>query len=455
MKLYLQRHCQSEDGEPLDPTRQLTEQGRDDAKTMAAFLAREVPHCHALLTSGFARALETAQPEAEALDCEPIVSPLLDPNGDPKRAWRYIQAMAKGSGDDANIIVVTHHPLSNLLLELLTGAKVDDVHWEHGAVAHVHHDVVTGEARLGWLVPPHVLEDVHTTRDVIEAIRNVGRLLQDELGAEEDGHALMDSIRTREVGKKAGLAHPKHADIIRPIRAKVKSLFVDFFRYQGAAILKRVKLEVVHESKWGDGVEAFAEGDGDKEALAILPDTLHPLSFSLDPAQAVVYNDLIAQAIEKAAEQLATEEDWQASLPNDAVETFLRTDSLAKLTGELNETTKQRLRDAIADAYDEGGSYQDIVDAVTDTVEEFSTVRASMIAQTEVNAAYNYGRRSIALAAGSQEHAWDPDGIACPLCMLNVVQGFIPIDEDFASGDDAPPAHPNCDCSTSFRISSE
>lgn len=439
MRLYLQRHCQAEDGDPLDPTRQLTQQGREDAKTMAAFLAREVPHCHALLTSGFSRALETAQPEAEALDCEPITSPLLDPDGDTKRAWRYIQAMAKGSGDDANIVVITHHPLCNNLLELLTGAKVDGVHWEHGAVAHVHHDVVTGEARLAWMVPPHLLEDLHTVRDVAEAFRRII-----DIGELEEGVLLEDGLMFYEA-KRAGLAHPKHADIIRPIRAKVKSLFVDFFRYQGAAILKHVKLNAGHYVK---------ESDGDKNALGILPETLHPLSFSLDASQAIAYNDLIAQAIEKAAEQLATEEDWQASLPNDAVETFLRDNSLSKLTGDLNETTKQRLRDAIADAYDDGGTYQDLVDAVTDTVEEFSTVRAGMIAQTEVNAAYNYGRGEVARAAGAQEKQWAPDGIACPICMLNVAQGFIPIDDDFMSGDDAPPAHPNCDCSIAFKISS-
>lgn len=444
MRLYLQRHCQAEDGEPLDPTRQLTEQGRDDAKTMTAFLTREVPFCHALLTSGFARALETAKPEAEALDCEPIASPLLDPNGDPKRAWRYIQAMAKGSVDDANVVVITHHPLCNTLLEFLTGAKIDDVNWEHGAVAHVHHDVVTGEARLSWMVPPHVLEDLHTTRQVAEAFRNVVDLVADEM-----------EVEPREALVHMALAHPKHADVIRPIRAKVKGLFVDFFQYQGAAIIKRVKLETEGRPSVMEARARFQEADGDKEALAILPETLHPLSFSLDAAQAAVYNDLIASAIEKAALQLADEEDWQASLPNDAVENFLRTDSLAKLTGDLNETTKQRLRDAIADAYDEGGTYQDIVDAVTDTIEEFSTVRAGMIAQTEVNAAYNYGRGQIAAAAGAQEKMWDPDGIACPECMLNVAQGFIPIDEDFVSGDDAPPAHPNCDCSTAFRISSD
>jgi hypothetical protein len=35
--------------------------------------------------------------------------------------------------------------------------------------------------------------------------------------------------------------------------------------------------------------------------------------------------------------------------------------------------------------------------------------------------------------------------------MENVDAGFIGIDEEFPSGDLAPTAHPNCDCSIDFQ----
>ena len=35
----------------------------------------------------------------------------------------------------------------------------------------------------------------------------------------------------------------------------------------------------------------------------------------------------------------------------------------------------------------------------------------------------------------------------CIVCIANLEDGEIDMDEDFESGDDAPPAHPNCMCS--------
>jgi hypothetical protein len=35
---------------------------------------------------------------------------------------------------------------------------------------------------------------------------------------------------------------------------------------------------------------------------------------------------------------------------------------------------------------------------------------------------------------------------ACDQCVDNAEASPIPVDDDFPSGDDAPPAHPNCVC---------
>ena len=83
--------------------------------------------------------------------------------------------------------------------------------------------------------------------------------------------------------------------------------------------------------------------------------------------------------------------------------------------------------------------------------------RTELIAQTEANDAYNDGRHSIAIGLDMDEKRWDPDGTAAceEICQPNADQGWIPIDEDFQSGDDAPSGHPRCDCSTDYRKSSE
>lgn len=50
---------------------------------------------------------------------------------------------------------------------------------------------------------------------------------------------------------------------------------------------------------------------------------------------------------------------------------------------------------------------------------------------------------------GDEEKQWV--GGTCEVCMENADAGWIDIDEDFPSGDDEPPAHPNCACELETR----
>ena len=201
--------------------------------------------------------------------------------------------------------------------------------------------------------------------------------------------------------------------------------------------------------------EASTPG-GKRFANGILPSSLHPLRFPVAHVEDHEYQDAITDAIMGAARVMAAEAASGATISDDVASRYLRDNSLSKLTGNLNEASIDRLRNAVADAWDKGGSYDQIVEAIQDTFADFSDVRAGMIAQTEVNDAYNRGRVQQAQDLGFDEKAWDPDGEACEeTCQPNVDQGYIGMDEDFESGDDAPPAHPNCDCSISFRKGSE
>jgi hypothetical protein len=131
---------------------------------------------------------------------------------------------------------------------------------------------------------------------------------------------------------------------------------------------------------------------------------------------------------------------------------YLRDRSLSKLTGGINDTTVERLQGAIADAWQAGGTADDIVKAITDTYADFSSARAEMVAQTEGNDAYNAGLRAMADEWGADEKSWDGDGEACEeICQPNIDAGWIPIDDNFPSGDSEPTAHPRCDCGVNFR----
>ena len=237
---------------------------------------------------------------------------------------------------------------------------------------------------------------------------------------------------------KTGLRHPSHARVIAPARRKVERVLREYFRRQEAALLAEVKPKILARE---------ASGGGILYAQHILPTSIHPLRFPVSSVETEEYNDAIAEVIRGAAASIKA----GSVIADDVASRWLRDNSLTKLTGDFSVTSVNRLRDAVADAWDEGGSFDQVVRAIQDTFEDFSSTRAEMIAQTEVNDAYNQGRMDTAVNAGFDEKSWDPDGEACEICMENVDAGWIPIDDDFPSGDLAPTAHPNCDCSIDFQ----
>ena len=187
-------------------------------------------------------------------------------------------------------------------------------------------------------------------------------------------------------------------------------------------------------------------------ASSVLPATLQPLRFAVTKGEDADYDASITDLIHDAAATLAAEMGTDASISDTVASRYLRDNSLSKLTAKLNYTTFERLQGAIADAWTRGGTADDIVKAITDTYADFSSVRAEMIAQTEANDAYNAGRRAMADEFGADEKSWDGDGEACEeICQPNIDAGWIPIDDDFPSGDQQPTAHPRCDCGLDFR----
>jgi hypothetical protein len=55
--------------------------------------------------------------------------------------------------------------------------------------------------------------------------------------------------------------------------------------------------------------------------------------------------------------------------------------------------------------------------------------------------------------SGDTEKSWV--GGTCEACQENADAGWIPIDDAFPSGDDEPPAHPNCECELETRDASD
>jgi hypothetical protein len=216
------------------------------------------------------------------------------------------------------------------------------------------------------------------------------------------------------------------------------------FRRQEKAVMHAIKPHIERQLLLHPVREAITP-QGRTFASALLPKTLQPLSFAASPSETSEYNDAITDLIAGAASTLAKDLGNKAAGAAQSVASrYLHDNSLSKLTGDLDETSVERLQDALATAWDKGGDFDSMVKAVTDTFEDFSTTRAELIAATEANDAYSEGREATARQMGMGQKRWNVGSDGCPVCQENEDQGWIDIDDVFPSGDAAPTAHPNC-----------
>ena len=457
MKFYLMRHADAEKGPQLDITRKLTGAGEKESKWIARFLATQTDKIKLVLHSDMHRGRDTAEIVAESLGVDTVQDPNVGPAAEPADMMKTIKAVWKeyALGDD-ELLIVGHGPSINKFTAwLLNSGEGDKFHFSHGSVCHFDtadpfpygHDNHGIEGRgegvrayLHWMVTPKLVK---------RAIK------QDADAVIKEAAAVVDAVADLiEAPKGESLRHPKHMRTIAPLRKVIQGIAAEYFTAQGHQILKAVRKNIPAALEAVPQISEAKSPNSKKFSMHLLPDDVEPLTFAVTTAEKNVFAQALEDAITRAADQLKADLKSDAVISGDKMTQYLEDHSLEKLTGDWNTETLSQLRNAVADSYSSGGTADDIEAALKATVSKFSDYRAQMIAQTEVNDAYNYGRRQLADAAGMDEKAWDPDGEACEVCMENVDAGWIPIDEDFPSGDDGPTAHPNCDCSLSFRTSS-
>lgn len=115
----------------------------------------------------------------------------------------------------------------------------------------------------------------------------------------------------------------------------------------------------------------------------------------------------------------------------------------------ITESTRDLLRSTVAQAIDEQWG----IDELASEIEQgnaFSPERADLIARTEVARADMEGSMAGYRESGvveKKEWLISNDENVCDICEGNAAQGEIGLDDEFESGDDAPPAHPACQCS--------
>lgn len=115
------------------------------------------------------------------------------------------------------------------------------------------------------------------------------------------------------------------------------------------------------------------------------------------------------------------------------------------LIQSVDNTTKDWLVGLISEGKNQAMTNEEVAAEIADQMPSISSVRADMIARTEVANAMQQGELDVYRQQGVEKKSWQVFGDACEICEENDSQ-VVGVDETFNSGDDAPPAHPNCRC---------
>jgi SPP1 gp7 family putative phage head morphogenesis protein len=198
-----------------------------------------------------------------------------------------------------------------------------------------------------------------------------------------------------------------------------------------------IAARVVDEADWAPVAEASATElsavaqDGARRTLAVL---------GIEDDEAILeqtFTTAVDWARARAAELVGKSWDEDGNLVDNPDADMAITDSI-----------REDIRDAVAQALEDGDSAAELGETI-EGLAGFSEDRALLIARTEIIRAHGQGQLAAMRESGVVEQkAWTTanDDDVSEECEANEEQGAIDLEDDFESGDDAPPAHPNCRC---------
>jgi len=117
----------------------------------------------------------------------------------------------------------------------------------------------------------------------------------------------------------------------------------------------------------------------------------------------------------------------------------------ADLVDQLDETTLNRIGTALSDGLEFGYSYDQVAAAINDVLDD--PLRSMVIARTETSRALNESSVADYKSAGIEMIEWQGADPCAEICDQNDGE-IIALGDTFSSGDEYPPAHPNCICTT-------
>lgn len=188
----------------------------------------------------------------------------------------------------------------------------------------------------------------------------------------------------------------------------------------------------------------------EKQLQSIVEDTTSRVLDQLDVDSESIFNQVNTAAADFAHARAAELVGMRYDKNGDLV-------SASRAEYAIDDTTRDMLRDTIANGLEDNLSLEDIAGDIEDNF-AFSEERAMMIARTETTRANNKASLISATTARDKlgiklKKVWltaDDDDVDEEICLANEDEGPIDLDQDFQSGDDAAPGHPNCRCTLSY-----
>jgi phosphohistidine phosphatase len=132
MDIYLLRHGIAESHAASDEERDLTAEGREKVRDVAATAHRAGVRPSLVISSPYRRALATARIAVEVLGYRNTITEtrVLVPEGDPPAVWDLVRSMR----DEPAVLLVGHQPLFGSLGAYLLGAPEMYIDFKKGAL---------------------------------------------------------------------------------------------------------------------------------------------------------------------------------------------------------------------------------------------------------------------------------------------------------------------------------
>ena len=160
MELYLLRHATAEDraASGRDADRKLTKEGLDKLRRVSKFAAAAGVRPSLVLTSPYARAVETASAAARVLKYEGdlVKTSHLEPGAKPQDVWNEVRSHR----GQESVLLVGHEPLFSALASWMLGSTRVSVDFRKAALLRIDFESLGAEPRgaLRWMITPKLAD---------------------------------------------------------------------------------------------------------------------------------------------------------------------------------------------------------------------------------------------------------------------------------------------------------